>query len=186
MWSKSESNHAKVAIEAHFPRLRRMQRNDVHSAESLIPVREHGPLSPHIGSLHQREVIWTPSCFVAREGDGRVPVASASLENVQIRYVRGVHAGLPNMPEVYNDVFRCLDGKPMKLADTPAGALAAHLAPGEPKSEASTLDGTSRVTPFTDDAGLWELTPTDPTRLAELRAKSEAGLLPEFNLVRLL
>jgi hypothetical protein len=45
------------------------------------------------------------------EGDGRVPLASAMLENVgDIRYV---HGGLTNIPAVCEDVFRCLTNKAM-------------------------------------------------------------------------
>ena len=37
-----------------------------------------------------------------REGDGRVPLSSAALENVPLRFVKGVHGGLANIPAVYN------------------------------------------------------------------------------------
>lgn len=40
-----------------------------------------------------------------REGDGRVPLASARLDGVQIHYVKGVHGGLANVPAVYTAAF---------------------------------------------------------------------------------
>src|SRR5262249_714006 len=66
-----------------------------------------------------------------REGDGRVPLASARLENIgDTRYVYGVHGGLTNIQAVYEDVFRCLSDppKPMELPKSVAGALSGHLA----------------------------------------------------------
>ena len=63
-----------------------------------------------------------------REGDGRVPLASALLENVgDTRYVLGVHGGLSNIPSVYEDIFRCLRGEPMQLPKTLPSALSRHL-----------------------------------------------------------
>jgi hypothetical protein len=120
-----------------------------------------------------------------REGDGRVPLASAALENVSIRYVRGVHDGLPNMPAVYEDVFRCLREEPMRLPDNVHDALSAHLAP-QGESEAPHLDGTAMAKPFTDDPGLWSPDPPAPQRLAALKAQLEDERLPEFTRVRLL
>src|SRR6185369_13911896 len=44
-----------------------------------------------------------------REGDGRVPLASALLENIgDIRYVNGIHGELPMLPPVYEHIFRWL------------------------------------------------------------------------------
>jgi pimeloyl-ACP methyl ester carboxylesterase len=120
-----------------------------------------------------------------REGDGRVPLASAALENVSIRYVKGIHDGLPNMPAVYEDVFRCLREEPMRLPDNVHEALGAHLA-GEEGSEAPHLDGTAMAKPFTDDPGLWSPDPPPPQQLAALKAQLENERLPEFTRVRLL
>lgn len=119
-----------------------------------------------------------------RDGDGRVPVASAVLENVQVRYVRGVHGGLTNIPAVYEDVFRWLNGKAPALPDSPEGALAQHLAPGSGESVAPSLDGTDKASPFSDDPGVWDPAEPDPARLAQLRADLEAGKLPEFQHLR--
>ena len=120
-----------------------------------------------------------------REGDGRVPLASAALENVSIRYVRGVHGGLPNIPAVYEDIFRCLREEPMRLPNNVHEALSAHLAAGQ-GSEAPHLDGTAITDPFTDDPGLWGTDPPPPQRLAALKAQLEDERLPEFTRIRLL
>jgi pimeloyl-ACP methyl ester carboxylesterase len=119
-----------------------------------------------------------------REGDGRVPLASAELENVLIRYVRGVHGGLPNISAVYEDVFRCLRKEKMRLPASMDEALSMHLA-AEEGSEAPHLDATATAIPFTDDPGLWQLDPPEPERLAALRGQVEEERLPEFTRVRL-
>jgi hypothetical protein len=64
-----------------------------------------------------------------------VPLASVALENVAIRYVRGIHSGLTNVPAVYNDVFHWLNEQSLDLPDTADGALSQHLGPGEMESE---------------------------------------------------
>ncbi len=77
-----------------------------------------------------------------REGDGRVTVASASLEDVgDIRYVKGVHDALPNMPAVYADAFRWISYEDMQLPKTINGAFGQHLADADQVSEAPHLDG---------------------------------------------
>ena len=43
-----------------------------------------------------------------RDGDGRVPVASASLEKVHSRFVKGRHGGLMNIAAVREDILRFL------------------------------------------------------------------------------
>jgi len=121
-----------------------------------------------------------------REGDGRVPLASAALENIPIRYVKGVHGGLPNIPAVYSDVFRWLNEQHLQLPDNTFEALSGHLAPDEGKSEAPHLDGTAGVAPFGDDPGLWNLDAPDPVAMEAIKAKLETGQLPEFSRVRIL
>ncbi|MCW2240564.1 esterase/lipase family protein [Azospirillum canadense] len=120
-----------------------------------------------------------------REGDGRVPLASTMLDNVPVRYVRGAHGGLPNIPAVYYDVFRCLREEAMRLPDNVHEALSAHLS-AEAGSEAPHLDGTAMANPFTDDLGQWEPSPPSPERLGVLTAQLEDERLPEFTRVRLL
>jgi pimeloyl-ACP methyl ester carboxylesterase len=120
-----------------------------------------------------------------RLGDGRVPLASAALENVgEIRYVRGVHGGLPNIPAVYRDVFRWFKDEPLKLPTSPAGALARHLAMDETVSQTPTLDGSSIATD--DDPGYLDLDPVSEERTAELVEEVEAGHWPEFRSVSIL
>lgn len=121
-----------------------------------------------------------------REGDSRVPLASACLENVrEIRYVRGVHGSLPMMPQVYDDVFRWLNGEPMVLPDNPAGALRKHLAEA-PRSEFPHLDGSVTASGTQDDPGLWNTVAPDTARLAALRDDLDQDKIPEFSRVHLL
>jgi hypothetical protein len=121
-----------------------------------------------------------------RDGDGRVPLASAALEWVPICYVRGVHGVLTNIPAVYQEVSRWLKEEPLQLPDTPAGALSSHLGADNERSETPHLDGGTRIKPFSDDPGLWDLETPDPQRLAALDAELAADRLPEFTRVRLL
>jgi pimeloyl-ACP methyl ester carboxylesterase len=120
-----------------------------------------------------------------REGDGRVPLASAMLEDVEIRYVKGVHGGLPNIPAVYLDVFRWLREEPLQLPNSVKGALSMHLA-GPEQSEAPHLDGTTAVDQYSDNPGLWNLSDASGERLDALKMELEREALPEFTRVRLL
>jgi pimeloyl-ACP methyl ester carboxylesterase len=119
-----------------------------------------------------------------RDGDGSVPVASAELDNVTTRYTRGRHGEMPNLPRVYDEVFRWLkNDEPLQLDDTPAGALSRHLA-GEAPSIAPFLDGTPPVA-SADDSGRWDET-EDSARRDALLAKLDAEQLPDFARVKLL
>lgn len=129
-----------------------------------------------------------------RDGDGRVPIASAALEDVgDVRYVKGVHGELPMIPAVYNDIFRWLKGEEMKLPKTPAGALAQRLS-GEPdESAAPNLTAPVRRDQLTGDPELWEVTLSESeeverqgARLEQLEAQLAEGRLPEFIKVKLL
>ena len=53
---------------------------------------------------HTKKVCGRIPGDVNREGDGRVPLASAELEDVTLRYVKGSHGGLPNVSAVAADV----------------------------------------------------------------------------------
>jgi pimeloyl-ACP methyl ester carboxylesterase len=119
-----------------------------------------------------------------RDGDGRVPLASAALENVSIRYARGVHGGLPNIPAVSEDVLRCLKNEAMQLPRTARAALGGHL--GEEASRAPHLDGSALANRYSDDPGLWHMEPPPKQRLSALQADLIAERLPEFTRVRLL
>lgn len=119
-----------------------------------------------------------------REGDGRVPLASAELENVQVRYVSGKHGGLPNIPAVYEAAFAYLRGEDMGLARTPTEALSQHLGVDDTTSEAPHLDGTAGGTG--DDPGVLQLDPPAPDEIQRLERQLDEDQLPEFTGVRLL
>jgi pimeloyl-ACP methyl ester carboxylesterase len=120
-----------------------------------------------------------------REGDGRVPLASAALEHVPIRYVEGVHGGLPNLPAVYGEVFRALKGERLQLETTPEGPFAFHLASPMAPSVAPHLDGTANSRPASRDPGYLSLQPPPPDRLLALRQDLETDRLPAFFLTRI-
>jgi pimeloyl-ACP methyl ester carboxylesterase len=127
-----------------------------------------------------------------RDGDGRVPVASAALEKVgQVRYVKGVHGDLPMIREVYEDVFRWLKNDPddpMRLPDSPKGALKKHLGGAAGQSVAPNLTravvAASPAAPA-DDPGLWNLE-LDQQHYNQLKTLLDAEQLPAFNKIRLL
>lgn len=119
-----------------------------------------------------------------RDGDGRVPVASAALEDVTIRYVEGVHGGIPNIPSVYQDVFRWLGGKRLELPDSPEGALAQHLGAAD-DSVSPHLDGSARRGAESDDPGYWETDPPTAEEMAALEGRLDRGELPEFVTTRM-
>jgi len=114
-----------------------------------------------------------------------VPLASARLDNVVIRYAKGVHGGLPNIPSVYLDVFNWLRGKPLKLPDSAEGALSGHMG-GLDRSDAPHLDGTADASQYSDDAGLWNVDVPPAGRLDVLKQKLDKAALPEFTRVRAL
>ena len=120
-----------------------------------------------------------------RMGDGRVPCASAALENIgETRYVGGVHGGLPNMPAVYQEVFRWLNGEPLQLPKTPKGASVRHLgAVDELTSRIPALDGSSAATDT--DPGYLQSEP-DRAAIAAMQQQVEEGVCPEFLSVSLL
>jgi pimeloyl-ACP methyl ester carboxylesterase len=121
-----------------------------------------------------------------RDGDGRVPVASAALENVgELRYVRGVHGDLPMIAEVYEDVFRWLKHEPMKLPDTPQGAFHGHLGSGTATPDAPSITRVTNPDHVAGKPGFWSPEP-DPQQLKQYRELLESEQLPAFNKVRLL
>jgi pimeloyl-ACP methyl ester carboxylesterase len=121
-----------------------------------------------------------------QDGDGSVPLASAQLEHVgAFRFIKGTHSALPNIPEVYEDVFRWLRGDLMQLPKTPHGALSSHLAAGSQTSQTPNLDDTIKSNSETDDPGTLQFEQSEKD-LEGLKVKLEAGQLPEFNRVRLL
>ena len=121
-----------------------------------------------------------------REGDGRVPLASASLEYVPIRYVRAEHGGMLNAPAVYEAALRFLKGQDPGLDTTPAGALSATLGPADTQSEAPHLDGSGTDGAASDDPGYLDPDPPDDATVNAMIEKLRRGELPEFRSVRLL
>lgn len=128
---------------------------------------------------------------VHREGDGRVPVASALLPNVTTRYVAGIHGGLPNLPAVIDDVLAFLDGGELKLASSPKGAAQGHLAPGT--ASQSNLDGTSLLLEESvsardghEDEGIWKAEPPSAERIREITGLLEQEMFPAFHTLKLL
>jgi pimeloyl-ACP methyl ester carboxylesterase len=119
-----------------------------------------------------------------REGDGRVPMASATLEEIgDTRYVYCQHGDLPLVPAVYTDVFLWLNNKSMSLSKKPEWALQTHLSGGDGAPSWTRVAG---VSDQTEDPGYWNLAPPDPVQLEGLRARLESEQLPDFNKIRLL
>jgi pimeloyl-ACP methyl ester carboxylesterase len=110
-----------------------------------------------------------------RDGDGRVPLASALLEDVSVRYVRGKHGELPNIPAVADDVLQWLRGHDRQLPDTGEEALSTHLS-----VDVGAVDG--------DDPGFLHPQEDEPDAelLDSLDGQVEAGERPDFVFTRLL
>ncbi|WBS05120.1 hypothetical protein OU994_12985 [Pseudoduganella sp. SL102] len=120
-----------------------------------------------------------------RDGDGRVPLASAQLPYVaQTRYVRGEHGALPSIPAVHEDVFRWLNGEQMKLPISSRGALADHLALADPLPAAGHL--ARGVQSRGDDPGYLDERHYTEDELAALDAGLDTGLVPGFNRLHIL
>lgn len=93
-----------------------------------------------------------------REGDGRVPVASATLDDVQIRYVHRVHGELQNIRAVWQDAFNFLRpySPPLRLPDTMEEAASEEHRSGCDRSRVPHVDGSARAGRFdNDDPGYW-------------------------------
>jgi pimeloyl-ACP methyl ester carboxylesterase len=122
-------------------------------------------------------------CDPNREGDGRVPLASAELEDVTTRYVDGVHGGLPNIPAVAHDVLAWLTGDKLRLAQTCRGALGGHLSAEDTTSAAPLLDGSGVGSRFRE---LLDYENPTPEFRAKIAADLNAGRMPQMNLVKIL
>jgi hypothetical protein len=116
-----------------------------------------------------------------RDGDGRVPLASALLDDVHTVFVRGVHSQIPNMPEVSTAVMNWFAGQPIALAETAAGALRRHLE-ASVAAAAPHLDGSVRASG--EDPGYWREELSQPL-VSELHTRVQQDELPEFHFVRL-
>jgi pimeloyl-ACP methyl ester carboxylesterase len=124
---------------------------------------------------------------VHREGDGRVPLASAQLEYVgATHYVRGEHGSLPAVPAVQAAVFAWLRGKRPALPGTPAAALAATLGDGDTAVDAPGLAVARDAALAADDPGYLQLDPPDEAALRSREEDVEADRLPRFARVKVL
>jgi pimeloyl-ACP methyl ester carboxylesterase len=122
---------------------------------------------------------------VHRDGDGRVPLASAVLGGVEIRYVEAEHGRMPTVSAVHQDVFRFLRGQPMQLARSPEEALdRSHLSDiGESITPVLASGGAISVG---EDPGYLNMADVDEATLDTLDASVTAGQLPAFARVRIL
>ena len=109
-----------------------------------------------------------------------------------MRYVRGVHGELTNIPAVIDDVLAFIRDEPLSLPTSPADALAAHLAIGDDVI-APALIGAPLYRPGgragvagADGVDLLDETPPPRERIDELIAQLDSGQLPEFRAIRLL
>jgi pimeloyl-ACP methyl ester carboxylesterase len=126
-----------------------------------------------------RTVTGRQQCVPGREGDGRVPLTSALLPDIETRYAKGVHGGLTNVPAVYEEVFRFLRGEPLRLPDRCAAVFEGHLAPEEAVSLTPHLDGSAlaAAAPEADDPGFLAPEPPDDDWRREQVRRYEAGEL---------
>lgn len=121
-----------------------------------------------------------------RDGDGRVPVASATLEYTgETRYVRGKHGELPSIPAAWTDAFSWLTGGTLELPRTPQAALGLHLADstGPVTPALADVSGPSREP---DDPGYLDATPPDEAAVARIEQDLADQRLPGFTRVRIL
>jgi pimeloyl-ACP methyl ester carboxylesterase len=120
-----------------------------------------------------------------REGDGRVPLASARLEHVHTRYVRSEHTAVATVPAVWDDVFAWFTGATLQLATTPQAALDAHLGSDE-SSAAPALAGRQTATRSPDEPGYLDFNDPTDEHLDVLDAGLSDGDVASFERLRLL
>ena len=116
-----------------------------------------------------------------RDGEGRVPVVSAALEHVPIRYVEGVHGSLPNLPAVYGEACRWLKGERLQLEATPEGPFAYHLGQPIAPSAAPNLDGSARSRPASRDPGYLDMTAASGGPSLRSPPRSRKGAAPSVH-----
>jgi pimeloyl-ACP methyl ester carboxylesterase len=123
---------------------------------------------------------------VHREGDGRVPLASAELEFVgETRYVVGEHAQLPNLADVAADALAFVGGEPMELPRSARAALQGHLGTGGLPAATTTGDGRLPAV-LGEDPGYLAFEAPPDEELEALDAALAAGSLHAFRQLRLL
>jgi pimeloyl-ACP methyl ester carboxylesterase len=118
-----------------------------------------------------------------REGDGRVPLASAELEEIELRYIKGEHGSMQNIPAVVEEVLAWIADQPLSLPDSPKEALSGHLAGGA-DSSAPNLDGSAVFNPHDDKYDRYR--DLSKSRVKQLVAEFEAGKLSAMDLARIL
>jgi pimeloyl-ACP methyl ester carboxylesterase len=119
-----------------------------------------------------------------REGDGRVPLASAQLENIQQRYIMGEHGTLQNLPAVVRDVLAWMTDSGLSLPSSPMEALARHLS-GDTTSSSPNLDLSASSSPHGDEYDRYQDIPQ--ARIAELISTMNEGKIPTgIDLTRIL
>jgi pimeloyl-ACP methyl ester carboxylesterase len=123
---------------------------------------------------------------VHREGDGRVPLASAELEFVgETRYVHAEHGRLATVPNVYQDVFLFLADREMKLPKSSQDALSLHLSMQSSESITPALAGPP-LGNNGEDPGYLNFGTADESQLVGLENALTSEKLPEFTRLRLL
>ena len=112
-----------------------------------------------------------------------MPLASAELENVEVRYVKARHGDVPNVPAVADGVFRFLRGDDPELPRSCSEALASHLG----LEEKGDVDAFAAIAPGTgDDPGYLDRTELDDERLKSLEGAVTRFERPEFQFISLL
>jgi len=145
-----------------------------------VEVRGNGPL----GST--RRIISRIQGDPHRDGDGRVPIASAQLEGVgATHYIRGEHQELPMIPAVYNGALDWLKGNTVKLSATPIGALQKHLGAAN-LPEAPELLPPYEEDPDDPESPGYLQEAVDQTNLDDLQQQLETNRMPEFHRVKIL
>ncbi|HKQ49724.1 MAG TPA: alpha/beta fold hydrolase [Phycisphaerae bacterium] len=122
-------------------------------------------------------------CDVNYEGDGRVPLASAQIEDVTTRYVEGEHGGLPNIPAVAQDVLAWLTGGNLNLSTTCQDALGGHLSAVDLALQSPLLSGSGVPNRFRD---LPEYENPTPDFRKKIEKDLDDGKIPQINLVKIL
>lgn len=123
-------------------------------------------------------------CDVNYDGDGRVPLASALVEDVTTRYVFGEHGALPNIPAVARDTLAWLTEKDLHLPQSCKAAVGEHLSAEDGTSESAALDGSATAGSRFKSLPAYE-NPT-PEVIAQVKARLDAGEMPGINLIKIL
>lgn len=132
---------------------------------------------------HTQKFTTRTQCEPNCDGDGRVPLASAQLENVSTRYVKGEHGSLPNIPAVTKEVLAWLTGNRLELAETCQGALIQDLSAEDQATSTPLLNGSVVGSRFRD---LPQYENPTPEFREQVAAELDAGKMPRINLIKIL